>query len=80
MISTAEVAMLIKLGGDIDIAEYGLSVSDMVPYINCNTTDIASSNNTTFSVSRISESITFRIREAYYNKGDIIHSESTLNG
>ena len=77
MIRAPEVAMMIKLGSNIDIAEYGLSLTDIVPYIRCTTTDIASSDDVIFSISRISDCVSFRSREVCFNKGDIIDSEAT---
>jgi len=75
MSTPAEVAVLIKLGADIDISEYGLTIEDMIPYFDSEISEVAGSRHKTVNITKLKDPITFRVGVLNFNKGDILKSE-----
>jgi len=75
MSTAAEVAMLIKLGGDVDISEHGLTINDMIPFFESATYGVAESIYKTVNVTRLIEPVTFRLGILDIKEGTILKSE-----
>jgi len=76
MITAAEVAMMIKLGADIDISDYGYNIEDMIPFFDTSTDEIAAEDDwRPVTATTLKESVSFRWSWLEFHDGDLLKTE-----